>query len=193
MTTNFETIHVTKEIHAVASLVASRLGLSVDLYIESLVREHALPQIAESLGLTVTAPVAPTPSPAWTGLESTQLAAKPEPAKPEPAKPKRRKKTRKSWVCPCCNKKIRPQGNKVHFLSCCTKAGLTVREIATFCHGDSALMRMYGCDVDATIDEIEAAIRQLAENLRMSKTLVDSSEHSSTNRQRLTAKSRLRK
>ena len=46
-------IHLSAELLAVASLVASKYGLSVDLYIEALIREHALPTIAEDLGVSL--------------------------------------------------------------------------------------------------------------------------------------------
>jgi len=168
------------EILAVATMVAAKRELAVDEYIESLVRDYAIPLLAESLGVTLVAPV-----------------AEPEPiAEPKPAKPRKkaRKKTSLRWLCPSCGEKIRPQGNKVHFMACATKAGLTVREIAIFCHGDSALPRMYGCTMHSTANEIEAGIRKLAKAVHYERLLLEEAGgRSSSTRTRLTAKTRLRK
>lgn len=167
-------IHLSPEILAVAALAASKYELSVDLYIEALIREHGLPLIAASLGLGA--------------LPVPEAKAK---AKAKKKKPRRR--TRKSWSCPCCQEKVRPQGNKVHFLSCATGAGLTVREIAVFCQGDPALARMYGCDATSDVDEVEAGIRSVAKGINYTHRLIETSDQTDPSRSRLTAKTRLRK
>ena len=171
------------EILAVATMVAAKRELAVDEYIESLVRDYAIPLLAESLGVILVAPVA-EPEP----------IAEPKPAKLAKPRKKARKKTSLRWLCPSCGEKIRPQGNKVHFMACATKAGLTVREIAIFCHGDSALPRMYGCTMHSTANEIEAGIRKLAKAVHYERLLLEAAGgRSSSTRTRLTAKTRLRK
>ena len=119
---------------------------------------------------------------------------RPKPAKLAKPRKKARKKTSLRWLCPSCGEKIHPQGNKVHFMACATKAGLTVREIAIFCHGDSALPRMYGCAMHSTANEIEAGIRKLAKAVHYDHLLLEAAGgRSSSTRTRLTAKTRLRK
>jgi len=173
---------------ALASAMAAKKGVPVSAYIEGLIMTVSVPEIIGMLTDQPPAPFAFASPPNRVEEELAKVAVLTPPAEP---KKKKRKKQRKSWLCPCCNEKYRATGNKLHFLSCATKAGLTVREIALFCHGDLALSRMYGCTPSSTVEEILSGIIHIAKAVNQIGKLKEVPDIDSIPRQRLTAKSRL--
>lgn len=178
------TIHLSPESFAIVSAAAAKRGVHVDEFVRTEILSAAL------LAL-VAGPVEQGETLVEDAIHARIKATEHEPA-PVPPK-KKRKKQRPNWVCPCCGVKYKASGNKLHFLSCCTKAGMTVREIAQFCQGDLALARMYGRTESSSVDDVEEGIWNIAYAVHIDHRLRTkaSAESSSAERQRLTAKARL--
>jgi len=177
------TITISPASFAIVTAAAAKRGVSADEFVDTEILAVALPLLVA--GVATRSDYDQLPS------DVSVNSAAPEPD-PKMRRKKKRRKLPRNWSCPCCGTKYKAAGNKLHFLSCATKAGLTVREIALFCHGDTALARMYGCTPSSTVEDIEAGIRHLAASVHFGDFLREESDGDSPTRQRLTAKARFK-